>query len=1264
MKAKSFVIFATIAIGMLLTVGFASAESIEKDGAIEILMEDIIKPSNASDRLGAYMLSEPLQQGDVVSSESGQEYVIENNTWFIFIDDEPCAMFEHPVRYAFINATTGNYTVADEIWPPMINNVSMWDTKTLGRGELIEIYSTLSEPVPITGTQTTAPSGDYGDAPDGQDAYYGVNGSFPTLFNTTNSKFGRPGAHALNVGQEMLGVNVSAEVDANDPYDPDGVPNLVDADSDERMFVIIENATAKLAFDVTVNASAPNVTRYVNVLIDFDQSGNWSGAANGTEWAVVNMDVNVSPRTTETIITQNFSWGINNVSPVWTRVSLTREQVNETLFGAEGWDGSGQFEYGEIEDSLVFLMDCPPISDAPNWWSWWPPWPGFPPGGQPPQKIHPKPEPPKAQPPGPITQPCGDPINYYYVIINCGDNSKSSHMKPECDQLEKLFKDQKYNDGEYLEPDDGTNTANNIETRLKALRKNVTCVDRILVYIKGHGWPDQSGINLRDKDKKLIGKITPKDINDWLDIPACPGKLCDVKHESCFVDVVIDSCHAGGFLKNVADPKKPGLAREGRTVAVSGNDKYSLGGARGYAVGFIKDMRSAASDTDPKDGYVTVKEAHKTAVAHQKKYDPVPDPDISPQQCNCTSPIIDVNKTVWNPATGKWERSRAAKVCDNLTFNCTIHAKCCNLTNITVTDVLSCSLNYTNNATVYYPNGTKEKIEPEVSYYPCNNTTLKWFFPGPLNKSETLTITFDAHKVKPYCDNNTQNVTAWCNETNKWVTGTSNTVNIFDINVNKTVWDPGTKKWVESRVAKVCDNLTFNCTIHPKCCNLTNITVTDILSCSLNYTNNATVHYPNGTIAKIEPEVSYYPCNNTTLKWFFPGPLNKSETLTIIFDAHKKLEGCDNNTQIIEGKACNKTWVTVKSNTVDIFDINVNKTVWDPGTKKWVESRAAKVSEDLTFNCTIHPKCCNLTNIEVIDILSKSLNYTGTQEITVDNVTINVNTIVVPGPDDTTYVAWIPPPAFKLKKCQTMTIIFDAHKKLEGCDKNTQIIKGKACNKTWIMVKSNTVDIFETKDFGDAPDKPYPSKLSSNGARHSVFAFEWLGEDVNGELDSKQVDLDEFDDGVTFYPPYKKGVQNKVDVLITTSGLGAARYGAAANKKIYLNAWFDWNGNGNWEAGELTISQAYDPSTWGGANSKKVTINFIPPVDQPLKMWARFRLDYGENVKTPTGQAKFGEVEDYYSYPEEPALTPLSFLLALLFLLGLGAIAMRKMYRR
>ena len=120
---------------------------------------------------------------------------------------------------------------------------------------------------------------------------------------------------------------------------------------------------------------------------------------------------------------------------------------------------------------------------------------------------------------------------------------------------------------------------------------------------------------------------------------------------------------------------------------------------------------------------------------------------------------IEVNKTVWNGTA--WVDDIAANLNDTLRFRLWVHntgACDCNLTNIVVKDILSCSLNYSDDAT----------IEPnEIIYYPCNNTTLVWNFPGlELEPCQNITVEFNATVVKcPGVDTNTVNVTAWCNDT-------------------------------------------------------------------------------------------------------------------------------------------------------------------------------------------------------------------------------------------------------------------------------------------------------------------------------------------------------------------------------------------------------------------------------------------------------------------------------------------------------------------
>lgn len=214
---------------------------------------------------------------------------------------------------------------------------------------------------------------EYGDAPESGSAGYAgsystVQAAFPTLFNTPNST--GPGAHTLDASMEWLGDPAdgdfySYEADADDPADPDGVMNLVNEDKFDdgvtgvNIVLVGMPPPATLTTDVTIAAGAPDVPRYLNVLIDLNMDGEWSGAAafGEKEWAVQNFEVNVAPGTTESVTTDAFAFSNGNIltPTTWMRVLLTREPLNVSSYGADGWDGSGQFDYGEVEDYYVQL---------------------------------------------------------------------------------------------------------------------------------------------------------------------------------------------------------------------------------------------------------------------------------------------------------------------------------------------------------------------------------------------------------------------------------------------------------------------------------------------------------------------------------------------------------------------------------------------------------------------------------------------------------------------------------------------------------------------------------------------------------------------------------------------------------------------------------------------------------------------------------------------------------------------------------------------
>lgn len=326
------------------------AHALTKEQALRALGDQVLKPSSSGAAIAVRMLPHTLFSGEVAPNTGGDPVIEVSQVgagrpqWFAMVDLEPCAYFQHDVLYAFIDDSTGAVSVFPATDWPTINGTALGQD-TLPGDHPILIFPILPMPNSVHATSPgPGPAADYGDAPDGDPAYVqpDVVGRFPTRYTTTNSSFG-PGAHALFTGLEMLGRAVSVERDAQDPSDPDGLPNRADGDSDERMFIVWDPnsnpAKANLLYDVTIAPGAPDMDRYVNVLIDFDRNGAWGGAANGKEWAVVNQVVRVAPGTTATQVSPSFDWGgaLSMPTQAWMRAALSRTPINPTPYGPAGW---------------------------------------------------------------------------------------------------------------------------------------------------------------------------------------------------------------------------------------------------------------------------------------------------------------------------------------------------------------------------------------------------------------------------------------------------------------------------------------------------------------------------------------------------------------------------------------------------------------------------------------------------------------------------------------------------------------------------------------------------------------------------------------------------------------------------------------------------------------------------------------------------------------------------------------------------------------
>jgi hypothetical protein len=153
-------------------------------------------------------------------------------------------------------------------------------------------------------------------------------------------------------------------------------------------------------------------------------------------------------------------------------------------------------------------------------------------------------------------------------------------------------------------------------------------------------------------------------------------------------------------------------------------------------------------------------------------------------------------------------------------------------------------------------------------------------------------------------------------------------------------------------------------------------------------------------------------------------------------------------------------------------------------------------------------------------------------------------------------------------------------------------------------------------DWGDAPDAPYPTYATSNGANHLILPGIYMGASVDGEPDGQpdatatgdDNDGNDDEDGVVFLTPFLPGGTALIDITISLSG--------------YIDAWFDWNGDGSW-TGEQVLTSANLP-----AGTTTIPIN-VPASAMPgLTTFARFRYSASGGL-TEYGYAPGGEVEDY-----------------------------------
>jgi hypothetical protein len=171
-------------------------------------------------------------------------------------------------------------------------------------------------------------------------------------------------------------------------------------------------------------------------------------------------------------------------------------------------------------------------------------------------------------------------------------------------------------------------------------------------------------------------------------------------------------------------------------------------------------------------------------------------------------------------------------------------------------------------------------------------------------------------------------------------------------------------------------------------------------------------------------------------------------------------------------------------------------------------------------------------------------------------------------------------------------------------------------------------------DWGDAPDKPYPTFAVNEGAHHVIDPEVFLGHSVEPEVDGQPTVASDGDDvnagvmvddedGVQFLTPLIPNMPANVEVVASTDG--------------WLNAWADFDRDGTWSGAAENIFSAQPLAAGINVLSFMVPPGTVPSPNRPI--YTRWRFSTTDKVLRPEQPAGVaipdGEVEDHLGFVHE-----------------------------
>ena len=202
-------------------------------------------------------------------------------------------------------------------------------------------------------------------------------------------------------------------------------------------------------------------------------------------------------------------------------------------------------------------------------------------------------------------------------------------------------------------------------------------------------------------------------------------------------------------------------------------------------------------------------------------------------------------------------------------------------------------------------------------------------------------------------------------------------------------------------------------------------------------------------------------------------------------------------------------------------------------------------------------------------------------------------------------------------------------------------------------------------DYDDLPT-PYQTLIAQNGPRHFETGYEWLGGCVSIEERPIMVCLDSCEWGVNIPTDINPcPTVSWMEIIVNTSGMGAARYWDDPDHLLYFHAWIDWTHDFAGGGGDFADSSwcdyynmwVYEHINWLNTSFYPLIVNgsgqvwvngpelailpqtpiltilvpFLAGSNTPYGYtYTRYRLGYGPDrlaVSSPVGKAIYGEVE-------------------------------------